>query len=120
LPKELGETFPVFMVASHRNAINQDPPGVVEALSYAAMLSASSWMISTVRCIAASLNLGCHGRVVADFIWNQPLLATTWSELLGSHPAGDMTGCFSPLLWIFCSTGSVSKPCTPGEHQNSW
>ena len=33
LPKELGETFPVFMVASHRNAINQDPPGVVEALS---------------------------------------------------------------------------------------
>jgi hypothetical protein len=22
--------------------------------------------------------------------------------------------------WLKCQYGSVSKPCTPGEHQNSW
>jgi hypothetical protein len=22
-------------------------------------------------------------------------------------------------IWVY-SNGSVSKPCTPGEHQNSW
>jgi hypothetical protein len=28
------------------------------------------------------------------------------------------TNIYKPLLWL--EYGSVSKPCTPGEHQNSW
>ena len=42
------------------------------------------------------------------------------AKLLGSLVPGTTPLVKTIQYILFATTGSVSKPCTPGEHQNSW
>jgi len=65
-------------------------------------------------------------------LWFRPLVpSATWASLGALLTAVERAGAPTPEAptfadsmgrqWMFGWTyGSVSKPCTPGEHQNSW
>jgi hypothetical protein len=53
---------------------------------------------------------------MAFFAIFHPIRGTSWKKSHGVFPMKDG----GVHILIFSSNGSVSKPCTPGEHQNSW
>ena len=74
--------------------------------------------------VQASCSL-CHDRAEKDWSGSQhifQLILTTFDNIVLSvdHGLHDWPLKFLQLTLQACIIGCVSKPCTPGEHQNSW
>ena len=75
-------------------------------------------------CIRYIINIYCIYNLYNPFLFHPPAGPEWWHflrrslqiELAGHQLEAPGSG-YLGLGWI---SGSVSKPCTPGEHQNSW
>ena len=77
----------------------------------------SSWFIPCPEILTARSRPATCGLIDVCPFWNMPRVL--WSTSLAIGTVREMLGSNMPQLPVL-PFGSVSKPCTPGEHQNSW